>query len=678
MNTEQNEPFSALSEVPLQLHMWWNDLEADSKGVIGRILGGFVNLLGVEPRTDILEALIPFWDPTCNVFRFVDFELSPTLEEVAGYAGLNERLRGQYLLSPRPVSPHAFLDLLSISRKVQHDDLSRGCCDLHFLYQRYGTPQGFEEPNLGLTHGGNRNKWEARRILAFITAFLGVMVCPRKDKKIEIGLVGMADVAIKRTNSTVVPLILSEIYRALTICREGGKFFQGCNLLLQLWMQEHLHHRVGYMNHGLTERSCISGFKKRMTGARFPEGVEEWFTRLRSTTSDQIEWAFGWLTDTEVIYMSAEECHVLLMGLRSIQPYAHHRVLRQLGRFQVVPNDENLSKHALELSPGVIFPEGKIRKLWHECRFLEPKTMVRELAKGEVDPKYGAWFERRFQTRRRPAKRAHVQHFTNDSQEQWGWLKREKGYRVEIGKLKQQVERLVFENNVQVASEQAERNKLAQENQTLKARLRQASKSNVDRQKRRSDERLIASLRNQVIQGQEELEQSRACITRMKVRGAKYAMARKQHLQQVIRDYEISVRILRETSSTLHDRIVKQARDAQADRRQCYDAMDCMERQMELFQDQLADNAQALRLKNQQIRQLLSERDDIRARIDEIGHYIYMKCLACEQTPRKTLLVSIMGCVRRIMNELKNLQRDLTPRAAERPNDVSRALKWEN
>ena len=164
----------------------------------------------------------------------------------------------------------------------------------------------------------------------------------------------------------------------------------------------------------------------------------------------------------------------------------------------------------------------------------------------------------------------------------------------------------------------------------------------------------------------------------MKVRGAKYAMARKQHLQQVIRDYEMSVRILRETSSTLHDRIVKQARDAQADRRQCYDAMACMERQMGLFQDRIADDAQALGLKNQQIRQLLSERDDIRARIDEIGHYIYMKCLACERTPRKTLLISIMGCVRRIMNELKNLQRDLTPRAAERPNDASRALKLEN
>jgi len=99
---------------------------------------------------------------------------------------------------------------------------------------------------------------------------------------------------------------------------------------------------------------------------------------------------------------------------------------------------------------------------------------------------------------------------------------------------------------------------------------------------------------------------------------------------------------------------------------------------MELFQDQLADNAQELGLKNRQIGQLFIERDNIRERIDEIGRYIYMKCLACEQIPRKTLLVSIMGCVHRIMNELRSLQRDLTPRAAKGPNDASWAPKLEN
>ncbi|XP_070011460.1 uncharacterized protein [Nicotiana sylvestris] len=275
-----------------------------------------------------------------------------------------------------------------------------------------------------------------------------------------------------------------------------------------LWMQEHLCHRVGYMNHRLTEQNCISGFEKRMTGVVFPKGVEAWLARLRTTTADQIEWAFGWLSDTEVIYMAAEECHILLMGVRSIQPYAPHRVLRQLGKFQ------------------------------------------------------------------------------------WGWLAREEGYRAEIGKLKQQVERLKFENSVQVTSEQGEKNKLTKENQALKARIRQVSKSNKDRQQRRSDERLIAELRNQFSKSQEDLERYEACIARMRVRWAKGTMARRKHLQQVIRDSEISIGLLRETNSTLQERVFKQARNARADRRRCYDLMDRMEEQMERFQDRLADNAQ--------------------------------------------------------------------------------------
>ena len=174
------------------------------------------------------------------------------------------------------------------------------------------------------------------------------------------------------------------------------------------------------------------------------------------------------------------------------------------------------------------------------------------------------------------------------------------------------------------------------------------------------------------------MERAKASTARLRTKWAKGAIARRKRLQRVIRDYELSIETLRETNASFQERIFKQTRDAQADRRRCYDAMTRMERRMEIFQDQLANNAQTLGLKNQQIRHLFAERDNIRGRIDEIGHYIYMRCLACEQMPRKTLLVSIMGCVHRIMNELKNLQRDLTPRAAERPNDASRVPKLEN
>lgn len=91
---------------------------------------------------------------------------------------------------------------------------------------------------------------------------------------------------------------------------------------------------------------------------------------------------------------------------------------------------------------------------------------------------------------------------------------------------------------------------------------------------------------------------------------------------------------------------------------------------MERFQDQLANNAQVLGAKNQRIEQLFMEMDSIRGKIDEIGHYVTMRCLACEEIPCDTLFDSVMGYVHRIMEELKSLQRGLAPKPAERPNDA--------
>ncbi|KAG5615188.1 hypothetical protein H5410_015012 [Solanum commersonii] len=39
----------------------------------------------VEPKRDVIEALLSFWDLINNVFRFSNFEMPPTLEEIAGF-----------------------------------------------------------------------------------------------------------------------------------------------------------------------------------------------------------------------------------------------------------------------------------------------------------------------------------------------------------------------------------------------------------------------------------------------------------------------------------------------------------------------------------------------------------------------------------------------------------------
>ena len=66
-----------------------------------------------------------------------------------------------------------------------------------------------------------------------MVAFLGTMVFPRREEKINIRLAGVVQILIKK-DYTMVPMILADIYRALTVCQKGKSFFEGCNILLQM------------------------------------------------------------------------------------------------------------------------------------------------------------------------------------------------------------------------------------------------------------------------------------------------------------------------------------------------------------------------------------------------------------------------------------------------------------
>jgi len=199
-------------------------------------------------------------------------------------------------------------------------------------------------------------------------------------------------------------------------------------MLLQLWMEEHLFHRLGYLNCGMTDLECIEKHEKRVEGYEFPDGTEAYHAHLRSLTANKIEWTFRWLSVSEVVYISVEVCFLLLMGLKSIQPYAPHQVLHQLGRYQTIPHDEDLSRHVIELEPKAAFLEERVRQIWHRCKFLETRTQVRDLSKGEVEPDYTAWYGKRSRVHHepeRPAKKPHVQQFTDEAQAQWDWLTKE-------------------------------------------------------------------------------------------------------------------------------------------------------------------------------------------------------------------------------------------------------------
>ncbi|XP_049344587.1 uncharacterized protein LOC125808949 [Solanum verrucosum] len=111
-----NDPpkFMITDKTPPLLMAWWNDMHEFRRTEIFKHLGFLTDIMRFSPDRDLIEALIPFWDSTSNVFRFSDFELTPTLEELGGFTGLGKDLRSKTLIAPRNVSGNKFLEQMHI------------------------------------------------------------------------------------------------------------------------------------------------------------------------------------------------------------------------------------------------------------------------------------------------------------------------------------------------------------------------------------------------------------------------------------------------------------------------------------------------------------------------------------------------------------------------------------
>nr|XP_016476695.1 PREDICTED: uncharacterized protein LOC107798238 [Nicotiana tabacum] len=413
MSTVQNTPFTVVDEAPLQLQIWWYDLGEDGQKWVTKHLGALTDIMKIKPRDDLIEALVSFWDPVHNVFRFSDFELTPTLEEIAGYSGFGRDLRNQELIFPRDLSVHRFFDLLNISKQIRKTNVVEGCYSFYFLYSRFGQPNGFEMHEKGLNNKQNKDTWQIHRRFTFIVAFLGIMDFPNEKRTIDTRIARVVQVLTTKEHHTLAPIILSDIYRALTLCKSGAKFFEGCNILLQMWLIEHLRHHPKFMSYGPNKDNFIESYEERVKDYNSPEGVKAWISHLRSLNASQIE------------------------------------VLRQLGRYQVVPKDEDLSVQVIELHPEATLPEALIQQIWNGCHYLKDDTQVPDPARGEVDPGYAIWFGKRSRVDdvpepKRPTKSPHVQSFDDKIQERLAWGEREKGYKTTIYALEERLRNLNF------------------------------------------------------------------------------------------------------------------------------------------------------------------------------------------------------------------------------------------
>ncbi|KAK4345090.1 hypothetical protein RND71_035266 [Anisodus tanguticus] len=95
-----------------KLKMWWADFDLGSQMEIRRRLGCLVSFFDISPDQHLVKALIRFWDPDRVVFKFRDFEITPTLEEINYFTNLIYQGRGQ--ISPHGQSGKKFLRHLGL------------------------------------------------------------------------------------------------------------------------------------------------------------------------------------------------------------------------------------------------------------------------------------------------------------------------------------------------------------------------------------------------------------------------------------------------------------------------------------------------------------------------------------------------------------------------------------
>lgn len=81
---------------------------------------------------------------------------------------------------------------------------------------------------------------KASSIFCLHVAFFGTMVFLNKEQTIDTCLAKIVHVLTTKAQHTLASIILSNIYRAMILCKARAKFFEGYNILQQIWLIEHL------------------------------------------------------------------------------------------------------------------------------------------------------------------------------------------------------------------------------------------------------------------------------------------------------------------------------------------------------------------------------------------------------------------------------------------------------
>lgn len=342
--------------VASRLRDWFNDLPAEDRSTVGRLLRHLLSFLSFRVLEGFIEAMIDHWILACQVFKFGSLKLSLTLEEYAQITGLP--LAGPCARVQVGHMRHQFMTATSLHRPVVMSKITVGhVISLGFLIDRFDSSRSFAAFREDFAISEDR--WRAVRADALMMCIISYLYMPIYGDHMDVG-VGTVVRALHE-DQTILPLILTETYISATYCRtfSDGEF-HGSPVLLYVWFMTHLRPIGTFRKHGYCFGHCIAmGHSFRpsfcIDRASFLESIEDPFSVLMYS---------GYCSSFNVITHTTDLNFLPLAGLRGVTTYHPLALMGQFNQMQDLYSFDGAEEYRFPIMSSIERDLARVYGFW--------------------------------------------------------------------------------------------------------------------------------------------------------------------------------------------------------------------------------------------------------------------------------------------------------------------------
>lgn len=312
------------------LKQWYRKLPADFRRAVTERYGRLMDLWDVPVDNSAVAVLVEYWNSKLRCFEFPNIDLVPTLEEYACMMRMP-------ITETSPIYFHTERQMTDAVISTKFNELLEAPPNQLKLAGPAGSRglklNVLQEYMQKLLH---ENRW-AILARALALAIYGLILLPSVLNIIDQSAMDVFyEVEMRERNP--IPAVLAETLLSISHCNKKGRAkVYCCTQLLYVWLVTHL-----FPDNGLND---IVNPLRSFEGVRMhPRSQDEWRAEFDRAGKEGFKWVCPWFRNSrgDVIFRCGDFSNVPLMGPRGCIAYSPALVLRQLGRTQGTPFEEQL------------------------------------------------------------------------------------------------------------------------------------------------------------------------------------------------------------------------------------------------------------------------------------------------------------------------------------------------